>query len=156
MGSPVTGNSSAGLQEALQLATRDDVAVVILSIGIDSTIEHEGTDRTSIGVPDGQIQLAQAVTQAVGSSKPVVAVLTNGGPLSCTWVRDNIPTLVEAFEGGQFGGTALASVLMGDVNPSGVLPFSVFPEVACSISLSYVEFQLTHACGCRAMLMLSV
>ena len=55
-----------------------------------------------------QLDLVQAVLTAVGDSKPVVVVLTNGGPLSCTYIRDNVPTVVEAFEGGQFAGTALA------------------------------------------------
>ena len=30
--------------------------------------------------------------------------------------------------GGEAGGTALADILFGDVNPSGVLPYSIFPE----------------------------
>lgn len=127
MGSRVNANDSTALADAVQLATRPDVALVLFSVGIDATIEHEGTDRTAIGVPQAQLELVQAVTRALGDT-PAVAILTNGGPLSCTWIRDHIPTLVEAFEGGQFAGPALASVLLGEVNPSGVLPFSVFPE----------------------------
>jgi hypothetical protein len=61
---------------------------------------------------------------AVGPHRLVV-VLVNGGSLSPDWVKHHVPTVLEAFEGGQSGGTALAEVLAGDVSPSGVLPYTM-------------------------------
>ena len=58
----------------------------------------------------------------------VVAVLVNGGSLSPDWLKAHVPTVVEAMEGGQSGGTALAEVLVGDVAPSGVLPYTMYPD----------------------------
>ena len=47
---------------------------------------------------------------------------TNG--LVSDWV-DKVPAIVEAFYPGQFGGTALAKILFGDVNPSGKLAYTM-------------------------------
>ena len=54
-------------------------------------------------------------------------MLVNGGSLSIDWIKSNVPTVVEAFEGGESAGTALAQVLFGQVNPSGILPYTVYP-----------------------------
>ena len=50
---------------------------------------------------------------------PVVVVLVHGGPLSSSWAKDNVATVVDAIDGGQSAGDALATVLFGDYNPSG-------------------------------------
>ena len=54
--------SQAGFDNAKEVASLADV--VILYLGIDSTIEHEGADRMSIGLPAGQEQLLQLVVRA--------------------------------------------------------------------------------------------
>lgn len=59
----------------------------------------------------------------VGASK-VVLVLMNGDPIAIDTFKTTIPTIVEAFEGGQAAGTGLASVLFGDgkaINSCGVV-----------------------------------
>jgi hypothetical protein len=68
-------------------------------------------------------------------SKSLIVVLVNGGPVSIDWLRrqvgvpgSTVHAVVEAFDGGQSAGQALAEVLFGDVNPSGVLPFTLYPE----------------------------
>ena len=68
----------------------------------------------------------QAIHAAVGPRRLIV-VLVNGGSLSPDWVKANCPTVVEALEGGQSGGTALAEILAGDISPSGVLPYTMYP-----------------------------
>ena len=50
---------------------------------------------------------------SVGAKKGVL-VLMNGDPLAIDPIKTTIPTIVEAFEGGQAAGTGLASVLFGD------------------------------------------
>lgn len=50
---------------------------------------------------------------SVGANK-VVLVLMNGDPIAIDAFKTTIPTIVEAFEGGQAAGTGLASVLFGD------------------------------------------
>ena len=56
-----------------------------------------------------------------------VVVFVNGGSLSPDWIKHHCPTVVEAMYGGQSGGTALGEVLTGDVSPSGILPYTMYP-----------------------------
>ena len=128
----VAGEEAAGGGTKAAAALAAQSAVTIVCVGIDGSIEHEGTDRTGISLPDGQLTFLKAVVGAAQGK--VVVVLSNGGPLSVDWLRTAsavggpVDAVVEAFEGGQGAGTALAAVLWGDVNPSGVLPFTIYPE----------------------------
>ncbi|MGC2399982.1 MAG: glycoside hydrolase family 3 C-terminal domain-containing protein, partial [Acidobacteriaceae bacterium] len=68
----------------------------------------------------------QDLVEAVSSTgTPVVVVLINGRPLSVRWEAAHVPALVEAWEPGERGGTAVADVLFGDYNPSGRLPITI-------------------------------
>eukprot|EP00051_Salpingoeca_urceolata_P013228 m.165245 g.165245 ORF g.165245 m.165245 type:complete len:958 (+) comp17737_c0_seq1:57-2930(+) len=112
------------LKPAVDAAKAADVTV--LAIGVGPTLEGEGHDRSEITLPAGQVKLAQALLDAVGPKKLVV-VLVNGGSVSLDFLKGAVPTIVEAFEGGQAAGTAIADVLFGRHNPSGVLPYTVYP-----------------------------
>jgi beta-glucosidase len=102
--------------EAKQLAAKADVVVV--AAGFDPETESEGADRT-FGLPPGQDELIQGMAAA---NKNTIVVMTSGGGVYMnSWV-DRVPALLEAWYPGQEGGTALAEVLFGGVNPSGRLP----------------------------------
>jgi beta-glucosidase len=105
-------------EEAKKLATRVDAVVV--AAGFDPETESEGADR-SFALPPGQNELIQEMSRA---NKNTVVVITSGGSVDMTSWVDRIPALIEAWYPGQQGGTALAEVLFGDVNPSGRLPVS--------------------------------
>lgn len=109
------------------MAAAKSAGVAIVAVGMSNKVEHEGGDRSIIGLTGVQEDLVKAVAAAVGPQR-VIVVYVNGGPVSSTWIKENIPTVVECWYNGMFAGTALAQVLWGDVNPSGVLPFSVLPE----------------------------
>lgn len=100
------------------LAAKADA--VILCVGFDPTSESEGSDRT-FRLPSGQDQLIRDITSV---NKNVVVVLTAGGNVDMTRWIDRTPAVLDAFYPGQEGGTALAHILFGDVNPSGKLPAS--------------------------------
>ena len=131
-GVDVAGKEAGGGGTKAAAAAAAQSAVTVVCVGIDGSIEHEGADRATIGLPDGQLAFLQAVVGA--ATGEVVVVLSNGGPLAVDWLRNAshgggpVGAVVEAFEGGQGAGTALAAVLFGDTNPSGVLPFTVYPE----------------------------
>jgi len=55
-------------------------------------------------------------------------VLINGGPLSIAWIKNNVPSVLEAFYPGELGGEAIVDVLSGSYNPSGRLPVTVYPS----------------------------
>ena len=84
-----------------------------------STCPANGTDE------DGLIS-AVAVAQ-----KKTVVVLETGAPVLTPW-RGEVPAILEAWYPGQQGGTAIARVLFGDVDPGGRLPVT-FPEAASQL-----------------------
>ncbi|HKQ50949.1 MAG TPA: glycoside hydrolase family 3 C-terminal domain-containing protein [Pyrinomonadaceae bacterium] len=103
-------------QEAKRLASMADVVVV--AAGFDHETESEGSDRT-FRLPPGQDELIQ---QLASANKNTVVVLTAGGGSDMTAWLDATPAILQAWYPGQEGGTALAEILFGDVNPSGRLP----------------------------------
>jgi len=103
-------------QEAKKLAANADVVVV--AAGFDPETESEGADRT-FNLPPAQDELIEAMAAA---NKNTIVVITSGGNVDMTGWLDRVPALIEAWYPGQEGGTALAEVLFGDVNPSGRLP----------------------------------
>jgi beta-glucosidase len=105
-------------REAKALAAKADVVVV--AAGFSPDTESEGADRT-FRLPPGQDAL---IRQMAATNKSTVVVLTSGGAVDATRWIDSVPALVEAWYPGQGGGTALAQILLGDVNPSGRLPIS--------------------------------
>ena len=111
---PGRSDTSLAFSEAARAAASADMAVVF----VGSSDEGEGTDRPSLALPYGQDALIEAVAKA---NKNTVVVLNNGTPCLMPWLAQ-IPAVLEAWFPGEEGGTALASILFGDVNPSGHLP----------------------------------
>jgi beta-glucosidase len=103
---------------AEKLARQADA--VILAVGFDPQSESEGADRT-FRLPPGQDQLIERIAAL---NKRTVVVVTSGGAVDATRWIDRVPALLESWFAGQEGGTAVANILFGDVNPSGRLPIS--------------------------------
>jgi beta-glucosidase len=104
--------------EAKKLAAKADV--VVLAVGFDPESESEGADRTFV-LPPGQDELIQEIASI---NKNTVVVITGGGAVDMNSWLDHVPAVLEAWYPGQEGGTALAKILFGAVNPSGRLPVS--------------------------------
>jgi beta-glucosidase len=102
--------------DAKKLASNADVVVV--AVGFDPETESEGADRT-FRLPPGQDELIQDMAAA---NKNTIVVITSGGGVGMDAWLDRVPAVIEAWYPGQEGGTALAEILFGDVNPSGRLP----------------------------------
>jgi beta-glucosidase len=127
--------AKAPFDEALDAARASDVVVFVG--GLTADVEGEemkvsfpgfaGGDRTDIALPQTQEKLLEAL-QATG--KPVVLVLMAGSAVSVEWAQKTLPAILLAWYPGQRGGTAVADVLFGDVNPSGRLPVTFYRSVA--------------------------
>ena len=102
--------------DAIAAAKNADVAIVCVST---RRMEGEGNDRPSMDLPANQSGLIRAIAAV---NKNTVVILNNGTPVTLKdWLAD-APAVVETWFPGQEGGTALAAILFGDVNPSGKLP----------------------------------
>lgn len=103
-------------EQARKLASKADVVVV--AVGFEPATESEGADRT-FRLPPGHDEL---IREMAAANKNSIVVLTSGGGVDMNEWLDRVPALIQAWYPGQEGGTALAEVLFGDVNPSGRLP----------------------------------
>jgi beta-glucosidase len=102
--------------QAKALAAKAEV--VVLTVGFDPETESEGGDRT-FGLPPGQEQLIEEIAAA---NKNTIVVVTAGGAIDMSPWLNRVPAVLHAWYPGQAGGTALAEILFGAVNPSGRLP----------------------------------
>lgn len=92
--------------------------VVVAFIGHNSASEAEAGDR-SFKLPTNAETL---IKDALQSTKPIVAVVNGGGNIYMQDWEPRLKGLLWGWYGGQEAGTAMAEVLLGDVNPSGKLP----------------------------------
>ena len=92
--------------------------VVVVAAGFDDSTESEGADRT-FKLPAAQDELINAMVE---TNQQTVVVMTSGGAVDMTAWLDRVPALLQAWYPGQEGGTAIAEILFGAVNPSGRLP----------------------------------
>lgn len=125
------------IDEAVKTAKKSDV--VILAIGGNEDTNKEGWadnhlgDRDSLELVGRQNDLVKAI---LATKKPIVAFLTNSGPLAINYVAENVPAILEGFYLGQETGTTAADVLFGDYNPSGKLTVS-FPRSVGQLPIYY-------------------
>ncbi|WP_028709456.1 glycoside hydrolase family 3 C-terminal domain-containing protein [Propionicicella superfundia] len=102
--------------EAVSAASAADVAVVFL--GLPSSYESEGYDRSHLSLPSTQLELLRRV---VAANPRTAVVLSNGSVVQVTPWIDSVPAVLEGWLLGQAGGSATADLLFGAANPSGKL-----------------------------------
>ncbi len=150
-GCQLTGSDKNGFGDAIKAAQNSDAVVVVL--GTSSVIFSgigwnghapdsepkdpftcgEGYDVTDINPQGVQRELLQEIYK---TGKPVILVLVHGRPWSIGWEKENIPAILEAWYPGEKGGSAIANILFGKVNPSGRLNMSI-PQSAGHIPVFY-------------------
>ena len=110
-----------------------DFQKVIFVGGISPALEGEempvntegfrGGDRTSIELPRVQRDFLKALKAA---GKTVIFVNCSGSAIALQPETESCDAIVQTWYAGQEGGTAVADVLFGDVNPSGKLPVTFY------------------------------
>jgi beta-glucosidase len=117
----VVYNDGSDPTAAAAVAASSDVAIVF-----ESQWESEGIDLPDLSFSHNQ----DALVSAVAAQNPrTVVVLENGGPQLMPWLA-SVSAVLEAWYPGQNGGTAIANILFGLVNPSGKLPVTFPASVA--------------------------
>lgn len=110
------------IEEAVRVARDADYVIFIGGLNKSAGQDCEDSDRKGLDLPYGQDAVISALAKV---SKKLVVVNISGNAVAMPWVND-VPAIVQAWYLGSEAGSALAAVLMGDVNPSGKLPFT-FP-----------------------------
>ena len=86
----------------------------------DNYTQSIGGDRKTLGLHADEVALLKAVGP---QNKNSVAVVIGGNTTMITEWMDRVSGILMAYYPGQEGGTALAQILFGDINPSGKLPY---------------------------------
>lgn len=109
-------------------ANADDAVITI------GRVFGEGKDRDyyhSYLLSDREKELISKVSEAFhAKGKKVTVILNVGGLVEMTSWQDNADAVVLCWQPGQEGGNTVASVLSGEVNPSGHLPATISTEYA--------------------------
>ena len=110
------------IAEAVKVAADADYVIFIGGLNKSANQDCEDTDRAGLGLPYGQDDVIQALAKV---NRNLIVVNISGNVVAMPWVKE-VPAIVQDWYLGSEAGSALAAVLVGDVNPSGKLPFT-FP-----------------------------
>jgi beta-glucosidase len=125
------------IEVAAALARDCDVVIVVVGdneqTAREAYAENHLGDRADLRLVGQQEDLVRAV---LATGKPTVLVLINGRPPAIPDLAERVPAILEGWYLGQEGGTAVAEILFGDVNPSGRLPVSL-PRSVGQLPLFY-------------------
>ncbi len=110
------------IREAVQLAKTSDYVVVFGGLNKASHQDCEDSDRFGLGLPYAQDKLIEALADVTDK---LIYVNISGNAVAMPWV-EKVPAIVQGWFLGSEAGHSLANVLVGNVNPSGKLPFT-FP-----------------------------
>ena len=113
------------LAEAVEKAKGADYVIVFGGLNKSDYQDCEGHDRKQYDLPYGQNQLIEALAKV---NKNLVYVNISGNAVAMPWAKQ-VPAIVQGWFIGSEAGEALASVLVGDVNPSGKLPFTWYQRL---------------------------
>lgn len=119
-GCGITEDDESKIPEAVELAKRSDVAVLVL--GESRGMSGEAKARAFIRIPDIQLKLLNAVLE---TGTPVVLLISAGRPIVVEEFKDRVDALAYIWQLGSETGNAVADVLTGAYNPSGRLTMSV-------------------------------
>jgi len=110
------------IAEAVAVAKEADYVIFIGGLNKSAHQDCEDADRKELGLSYGQDKV---ITALVKANKNLIVVNISGNAIAMPCVKE-VPAIVQAWYLGSEAGSAIASVLTGDVNPSGKLPFT-FP-----------------------------
>ena len=108
------------LEEAINAAKNSDLAIIFA--GSNRDFETEASDRADLELPFGQEKLIEEVLKV---NPNTIVVLIAGAPFDINSITEKSSALVWSWFNGSEGGNALADILLGNVNPSGKLPWTM-------------------------------
>ena len=113
------------IAEAVEKAKAADVVIFVGGLNKSDHQDCEGHDRLSYDLPYAQDKAIEAILKV---NPRLVYVNISGNGAALPWLA-KVPAVVQAWFIGSEAGEAIASVLFGDVNPSGKLPFTWYASL---------------------------
>ena len=111
--------------EAVAKAKEADMVIFVGGLNKSDYQDCEGHDRKSYDLPYAQNEVIEAILKV---NPRLVYVNISGNGAVLPWI-EKVPAVVQAWFIGSESGEAIASVLAGDVNPSGKLPFTWYASL---------------------------
>lgn len=108
------------IADAVEKARKADYVIFFGGLNKSDYQDCESHDRKTYDLPYHQNKVIEALAKV---SPNLVYVNISGNSVSMPW-KDKVPAIVQGWYIGSVAGEALASVLVGDTNPSGKLPFT--------------------------------
>jgi|EP01047_Picozoa_sp_COSAG01_P032090 beta-glucosidase len=134
-------NRTNQIELAVHTAQQADATVLF----VGDTHVAEFSDRTWNGLEYAQEQLVDAVCN---TGKPVVVVVVAGHSIDLTVAKRACGAILFAFLPSQFGGDAIADVLLGQYSPAGRLPITFYDSsVNVRSNFNPVNMALRHGNG---------
>ena len=127
-------DADALCSDAVLAAKEADIVLFVGGLNKNGRQDAEGSDRSSLHLSYGQDQV---IKKLAAVNPNTVVIVISGNAIAMPWIKE-VPSVLEAWYGGTEAGNAIASILFGDVNPSGKLPFT-FP--------ARLEDNAAHALG---------
>lgn len=119
-GCSIVDDDTAGIPAAVAAAQKADVVVAV--VGDHLNFIGETLSTATLELQGAQIELLNALEK---TGKPMVVVLVNSKPLVLPPSAKNAAAIIEVFNPGMEGGTAVAEALFGLLNPAGKLTISI-------------------------------
>ena len=142
IGCRVTGDTDCDdIEKAVKLANKSDV--IIFVFGDNVHISGEWHDLAKCELTESQQKLFDAIV-AIG--KPIISVMIASKPMCIPQIVEKSNALLTNFNGGMFGGEALAQAIFGEINPSGKLPIT-FPYHTGQQPSYYNQLRGWHGTG---------
>lgn len=111
--------------EAVRVASEADIVLFFGGLNKSNHQDCEDTDRESLSLPYGQDELITAITAA---NKNTVVINISGTGVAMPWEKE-VTAILQAWYLGNETGNTIASILIGDANPSGKLPYTCYASL---------------------------
>ncbi len=125
------GTDETGFEEAVIAAKNSDV--IIVCMGEMKKWSGENASRSTIALPAIQEKLLSVLKK---TGKPIILILSNGRPLELGNMESLSDAILEIWQPGIAGGSAVAGMISGRLNPSGKLAIT-FPLTTGQIPTYY-------------------
>ena len=127
-------SDASNINDAIEIAKNVDQLIIVVGYTykdegefIDSPGYKIGGDRVNLKLPENDEKLIQELSNY---NKNLVVVYVGGSAIDMNNWEHKVPSILFSWYSGMEGGTALAKILYGDINPSGKLPFSIPKNVS--------------------------